>query len=123
MIHQSQHFLSEKIPYHSLIFLALLYFATGVGVCSICFSANLVILVESVKMLSVSEWLKTNFGKIVEMSILVNGDETSRILDCEIIDVSLVLKMLVYAFSNLKVLCITSGGVDMSLKYFRVLSN
>ena len=59
-------------------------------------------------MLSVSEWLKTNFGKIVEMFNLVNGDETSGIEDCEIIDMSLALEMLVVAFSNSKVLCITS---------------
>ena len=74
-------------------------------------------------MLSMSECLKTNFGKIVEVSNLVNGDETSGIVDCEIIDVSLVLEMLDDAFSNSKVLCVTSGGVVMSLKYLRVVSN
>lgn len=53
---------------------------------------------------------------------LVDGDEASGIVDCEIIDISFLLEKLVVLFSNSKILCIISGGVVLSLTYFRVLS-
>lgn len=42
---------------------------------------------------------------------LVDGDEASGIVDCEIIDISFLLEKLVVLFSNSKILCIISGGV------------
>ena len=76
----------------------------------------------TVKVVSVSKWIKTVFGKVVEMSNLVNGDEATEIIDCEVIDVSPVLEMLVDLLSYLMVLCITLGGVVVLLKCYRVAS-
>lgn len=51
---------------------------------------------------------------------LVDGDVASGIVDYEIIDMSFLLEKLVVLFSNSKILCIISGGVVLSLTYFRV---
>ena len=66
-----------------------------------------------------SQWLKIYVGKIVKIFNLVDGDKAPGIVDCEIIDVSLVLEKLVVAFFNSKILCIISGEVVLTLKYFR----